>query len=231
MLWLQSSISTVAQELWYSHWCTCRSEYSMLSGTLAPFAPDGREQRLADIQIQRVAELVLLRRARGLDAGRQVARVVPPEAGFAERAEQILQRLESEEVERLVGDFELHLGVLARRPRPARLPAGRRAPRMVICPSSTIFCTRRVEQLVHLLGRHVAAAAPSSPASCSSSKSLPSSSACWMAFFRSSSVCWFHSLKGMYWVLKPLWSRKSERACSRVVGADAEILAGVLAST
>src|ERR1039458_5267144 len=36
MLWLQSSISTVAQELWYSHWCTCRSVYSRLSGTCAP---------------------------------------------------------------------------------------------------------------------------------------------------------------------------------------------------
>src|SRR2546430_7643592 len=33
-------------------------------------------------------------------------------------------------------------------------------------------------------------------------------------FFRSSSVCWFHSLKGMYWVLNPLSSRKSESACS-----------------
>src|SRR5262245_53261061 len=36
-----------------------------------------------------------------------------------------------------------------------------------------------------------------------------------MAFFRSSSVCWFHSLKGMYWVLKPLSSRKSASACNR----------------
>src|SRR5262249_55470889 len=36
-----------------------------------------------------------------------------------------------------------------------------------------------------------------------------------MAFFRSSSVCWFHSLKGMYWVLKPLSRRKSESALRR----------------
>ncbi len=36
MLWLQSSISTVAQELWYSHWWTCRSEYSRSIGTLTP---------------------------------------------------------------------------------------------------------------------------------------------------------------------------------------------------
>src|ERR1700691_4532308 len=36
-----------------------------------------------------------------------------------------------------------------------------------------------------------------------------------MAFFRSSSVCSFHALKGMYWVLKPLCSRKSDKACRR----------------
>ena len=29
MLWLQSSISTVAQELWYSPWATIRSSYWM----------------------------------------------------------------------------------------------------------------------------------------------------------------------------------------------------------
>src|SRR5579872_24183 len=32
----QSSMSTVAQDDWYSHWCTCRSEYSMFSGRLIP---------------------------------------------------------------------------------------------------------------------------------------------------------------------------------------------------
>ena len=47
---------------------------------LGAFAPDGGEQRLADIQIQRVAELVLLGGAGGLDAGGQVARIVAAEA-------------------------------------------------------------------------------------------------------------------------------------------------------
>src|SRR5579863_9568646 len=32
----QSSINTVAHDDWYSHWCTCKSEYSMLSGMLSP---------------------------------------------------------------------------------------------------------------------------------------------------------------------------------------------------
>src|ERR1017187_6012131 len=36
-----------------------------------------------------------------------------------------------------------------------------------------------------------------------------------MAFFKSSSVCSFHSPKGMYCVLKPLCRRKSESACKR----------------
>src|SRR5580700_8808873 len=36
-----------------------------------------------------------------------------------------------------------------------------------------------------------------------------------MAFFRSSNVRSFHSLKGMYWVLKPLCNRKSESARNR----------------
>ena len=49
---------TVAQELWYSHWWTWRSEYSRLSGTLGAFAADGGEQSGADIEVQGVAELV-----------------------------------------------------------------------------------------------------------------------------------------------------------------------------
>ncbi len=85
---------------------------------------------------------------------------------------------------------------------------------MVIWPSSTIFCTRLSSSLSICSGVML----PSfSIISCrrSSSNSLPCSSACWMAFLRSSRVCWFHSLKGMYWVLKPLSSRKSDSACSR----------------
>ena len=85
----------------------------MSSGTLRALAADGGKQRLADIQVQRVAEFVLLRGAGGFDAGGQIARVVAAEAGFAERAEQVLERLESQKIERFVGDFELDLAVLA----------------------------------------------------------------------------------------------------------------------
>ena len=96
---------------------------------LGALAADGGEQRLADVEVQRVAELVLLGGAGGLDAGGEVAGVVAAEARFAERAQQILQRLEAEEVERLVGDLELDLGVLAVAHCRARWPAVRWAPR------------------------------------------------------------------------------------------------------
>src|ERR1700723_4538751 len=36
MEWEQSSMTTVAQELWYSHWWTWRSEYSSWRGRLSP---------------------------------------------------------------------------------------------------------------------------------------------------------------------------------------------------
>ena len=61
---------------------------------------------LAAIEVQRVAELVGLRRAGGFDAGRLLPRVVAAVAALAERAEQIAQRAVAEEIERLVGDLE-----------------------------------------------------------------------------------------------------------------------------
>ena len=48
------------------------------------FPPDRGEQRFADIQIQDVAEFVDLGCAGGFDAGGQIARIVPAEAGFTE---------------------------------------------------------------------------------------------------------------------------------------------------
>jgi hypothetical protein len=36
MLWLQSSMSTVAHDDWYSHWCTSRSAYPMSMGEARP---------------------------------------------------------------------------------------------------------------------------------------------------------------------------------------------------
>ena len=75
-------------------------------GNLAPLRCDGVEKRSTDIQIQRVAEFVMFGSAAGFHAGGEVARVVPSEAALAERAEQILERLESQKIERLVRDFK-----------------------------------------------------------------------------------------------------------------------------
>ncbi len=89
-------------------------------GHLRAFAADGVEERGADVQIQRVAEFVGAGDAAGFDSGGQFARVVAAEAALAERAEQILQRAESQEVDGLVGDFEARLIL---RVAPAHLPA------------------------------------------------------------------------------------------------------------
>src|SRR5262245_45912320 len=64
------------------------------------------QNRCAGVEVQRVAELVLLRRAARLDAGGHLARVVAAEAALAERPEQIAQGAVAEEVEALVGDLE-----------------------------------------------------------------------------------------------------------------------------
>ena len=106
---------------------------------LDALTPDRREQRLADIEVQRVAELILLRRAGRFDSGRQIARIVAPETRFSQRAEQIFQRLEAEEIERFVGDFEPRLPVFAL---PAALPGASASWSTEIWPSSASFCTR-----------------------------------------------------------------------------------------
>src|SRR4051812_19600619 len=48
MLWLQSSISTVAHELWYSPCATIRSSYSMSIPPVAELMSDRRWGELAD---------------------------------------------------------------------------------------------------------------------------------------------------------------------------------------
>ena len=71
------------------------------------------------------------------------------------------------------------------------------------------------------------------------------SSACWMRcglfrvehlallerplerVFRSSSVCWFHSLKPMYWFWKPLSQEEIRERLQQIFGAEAEVVAGV----
>ena len=64
-----------------------------------------------------------LRRAAGFDSGGQVARVVRAEARLAQRAQQILQRLEAQEIDALVGDLDLHAS-LALAPAAALLRLG-----------------------------------------------------------------------------------------------------------
>ena len=61
---------------------------------------------LAASRFMRVAEFVRLGGARGFHAGRLLARIVPPVAALAERAEQIAQRAVAEKIQRLVGDLE-----------------------------------------------------------------------------------------------------------------------------
>ncbi len=64
--------------------------------------------------------------AAGFDAGRQIARIVRAEAGFAQRSEQILQRLEAQKVEGLVGDLDLDLA-------DRRLPVAARSGLLLAC--------------------------------------------------------------------------------------------------
>ena len=76
---------------------------------------DRVEDRPARIDVQRIAELVGLRRRHGLDAGAEMTRVVTARAAAADRAQQIAERPVAEKVERLVGHLEAHLaGVLSR---------------------------------------------------------------------------------------------------------------------
>src|SRR5208282_4623419 len=74
-----------------------------------PFALNGRRKRRRDIEIERVAKLILLRSAARLDASRHVPRVMTSKTRLAQRPQQIAQRFESQKVEALVGDLELRL--------------------------------------------------------------------------------------------------------------------------
>src|SRR5208283_4691440 len=63
-----------------------------------PFALNGAGKRGRDIEVERVAEFVSLGSPAGFNSSGQIARVVASKAGFAERAEQITQRLEAKKV-------------------------------------------------------------------------------------------------------------------------------------
>ena len=80
-----------------------------IQGEPKAFALNRARECRGDVEVQRVAEFVLLGGAAGFDAGGHVAGIVASEAGFAERAEQIAEGFESQEVQALVGDFEFGL--------------------------------------------------------------------------------------------------------------------------
>ena len=83
-------------------------------------------QRAADIEIEDVAERIGLRRAGHFDAGRLLARVVTAERRFAQRAEQVFERLVAEEIEALVRKLETRPRRWACRLARARRGAARR---------------------------------------------------------------------------------------------------------
>src|SRR5580700_6188394 len=74
-----------------------------------PLALNRIGERCSDVEVERVAEFVGSRSPAGFDAGGKITRVVPSEARFAERAEQVAQSFESEKVKALIGDFEFRL--------------------------------------------------------------------------------------------------------------------------
>ena len=81
----------------------------------APSRAKTRVEGGGDVEVEGVAELVLLGGAVGFDAGGFVAGVMAAERGAAERAEQIAEGLVAEEVHALVGDFEAGVGRCLRR--------------------------------------------------------------------------------------------------------------------
>src|ERR1017187_2856108 len=213
MLWLQSSISTVAQELWYSHWCTCRSLYSILSGTLAP------SRRIAENSVSLISRLSVSPNSYCFDepdASMPVAKSrvsCRPKLDFPSdpsRSFSVLNPRKSSDLS-VTSKRTLLSGPL---PMPGEPCCSLPGCSTVICPSSIIFCTRLSRSFCICSGERFCRRSIISRI-CSLSKRSPCSSACWMAFFKSSSVCSFHSLKGMYCVLNPLCRRKSESACNR----------------
>ena len=84
---------------------------------LRAIAPHGIEQGLADIHVQGVAKFVLAGNAAGLDSRGQVPSGVAAKTAAPKRTEQILQSLEAEKIDGLVGNLEARFGVA-----PLRLP-------------------------------------------------------------------------------------------------------------
>src|SRR6266852_7293420 len=71
---------------------------SHLDRNFSAFAADGVEKRGANVHVERVPKFVRTRHAAGLDASGEVASIVAAEAAAAQRAEQVLQRFESQKI-------------------------------------------------------------------------------------------------------------------------------------
>src|SRR5580765_8208539 len=63
-------------------------------------------KRGRNVEVECVTEFILLRRAAGFNAGGHIACVVSSETRLAERAKNFAQRLETEKIEALIGDFK-----------------------------------------------------------------------------------------------------------------------------
>src|SRR5262249_24968366 len=78
-----------------------------------PVTADCVEKSFAHLEVERISKFVRTRNDAGFNACRKVARVMPAKTAPPERAEQILQRFEAQEVDRFVGDFKAHLRLIA----------------------------------------------------------------------------------------------------------------------
>src|SRR6185437_14938980 len=80
-----------------------------IDGQVQSFTLDGGRKRFSNVEVQRVAKLVRLGSAAGFDAGSKVARIMASEARTTERAQQVTQGFEAEEVQALVRDLKARL--------------------------------------------------------------------------------------------------------------------------
>ena len=84
-----------------------------LQGHSQSLAPDGLQQRAADVQVQGVSEFIVPGGSAGFDSRGHFPGVVPSELASAQGAQQVLQGPVPQEVEALVGELEANLAGLA----------------------------------------------------------------------------------------------------------------------
>src|SRR5207249_2083169 len=80
-------------------------------GNFRAFTADSVEERGTNVHVERVAEFIGARDAAGFDSGGKVAGVVAAKAAAAKRAEQVLQSLEAQKIDGLIGDFKARFGL------------------------------------------------------------------------------------------------------------------------